>query len=853
MSGMMFPVISLNSKGLQVAESGSAYDNPLDSPPQEKNWIEVLIDITFGGELPPEEGEKLFTYRIPPQMDVQPGDIVSVPFGSQQVGAIAIRFVDNLPKNLRPEQVKMIEEVITRGFFPSHYWQLLNQVSLYYCTPLIKVIRAGLPPGLLRKSQRRVRLISTAIPLEWETFVNPISHQLLTQLKNSPHQDYSWQYLQSKIPRLQQAVKDLSKRGWVESYLEPPTPPQVKLRQAVTLIPHIFPEDLTPRQSQVIEILRQQGGEMWFTDCIQIAQTSSPLIKTLEKKGYILIEEREILRREQGIDVPEDQAKLLTPEQSEAVNLINNLSKFSQVLLHGITGSGKTEIYLQVIEPLIKQGKSALVLVPEIGLTPQLTDRFRARFGKKVCVYHSELSSGERYDTWRYMLQGVPQIVIGTRSAVFAPLPHLGIIILDEEHDSSFKQDQPSPCYHARKVAKWRAELENCPLILGSATPSLESWTEIKYPSVQPHSQTYYLSLPQRIYARPLPPIEVVDLRQELKQGNRSIFSFSLQNACQQLLANKQQGIFFIHRRGHSTFVSCRNCGYVIDCPHCDVSLAYHHTHEGATELLRCHYCNHVELHPKRCPDCNSPYLKHFGSGTQKVAQELKILFPKLRVIRFDSDTTQAKNSRRNLLTQFAQGQADILLGTQMLTKGLDLEQVTLVGIISADGLLHFSDYLAQERAFQILTQVAGRAGRGNDPGRVILQTYTPEHPVIQAVQAYAYESFIEQELKQREQLNYPPFSQLILLKLSSLDGGKVEETAYNLAHFIKKETPEEGYELLGPAPAPILRISNHYRWHILLKLFPSYPRELLQLTQLRQLCPNSVSLTIDVDPLYWN
>ncbi|WP_256091350.1 primosomal protein N', partial [Nostoc sp. KVJ20] len=358
---------------------------------------------------------------------------------------------------------------------------------------------------------------------------------------------------------------------------------------------------------------------------------------------------------------------------------------------------------------------------------------------------------------------------------------------------------------------------------------------------------THYLSLPERVNSRPLPPVEIVDMRQELQQGNRSIFSRSLQTALQELQEKKQQGILFIHRRGHSTFVSCRSCGYVLECPHCDVSLAYHHTEEKAPELLRCHYCNYARSHPKFCPDCSSPYLKFFGSGTQRVTQELARQFPELRLIRFDSDTTRNKGSHRTLLTKFANGEADLLVGTQMLTKGLDLPQVTLVGVVAADGLLNLSDYRASERAFQTLTQVAGRAGRGEDPGRVIVQTYTTEHQVIAAVRSHDYQSFSEAELEQRQALNYPPYGRLILLRLSSLDPIQVQNTAQIIATAL---STEEEFEILGPAPASILRVANRYRWQILIKFDPDALPKLPDWEEVRSLCPSSVSLTIDVDPI---
>jgi primosomal protein N' (replication factor Y) (superfamily II helicase) len=332
-----------------------------------------------------------------------------------------------------------------------------------------------------------------------------------------------------------------------------------------------------------------------------------------------------------------------------------------------------------------------------------------------------------------------------------------------------------------------------------------------------------------------------------LQQGNKSIFSRSLQDALIQLQEKKQQGILFIHRRGHSSFVSCRSCGYVMECPHCDVSLSYHQTEAGAPQLLRCHYCNYTTSHPRNCPECGSPYFKFFGSGTQKVAQELARELPELRVIRFDSDTTRTKGAHRNLLTQFVNGEADILLGTQMLTKGLDLPQVTLVGVIAADGLLHLSDYRASERAFQTLTQVAGRAGRGEDPGRVIVQTYTTEHPVIESVRSHDYATFTGNELAQRQALNYPPYGRLILLRLSSMDMTEVSNAAEIIAVFLRKG---EGYEILGPAPASIMRVANRFRWQILLKFAPDALPQLPNWQDVREICPDSVSLTIDVDPL---
>ena len=860
---------------------------PYSSRMADSQWVEALVDC------PGTQG--LYTYRISPELNIEPGDILSVPFGSQQIGAIAIRLLDQLPPDLEPTSIRSVDDVISRGFFQKTYWDLLQRVAQYYYTPLMQVIRTALPPGLLGRSQRRIRLTPSAPalePLEKAPPLQPTAQRILELLHAQKQGDYSWHYLQRQVRGASRGLRELMQHGWVESYLESPTPLRPKHQQVVSLANYPPPDDLSPQQREIVEILKRRGGEMGMQALLQTCKVSSSVVKALAQKGCISMQQREVLRLDKGISVLPDQPKTLTPDQATALHTLLQLNGFAQVLLHGVTGSGKTEVYLQAIAPILQQGKSALVLVPEIGLTPQLTDRFRARFGNAVHVYHSALSPGERYDTWRQMLSPAPQIVIGTRSAIFAPLPQLGLIILDEEHDDSFKQDQPAPCYHARTVAQWRAKLAHCPLILGSATPSLESWImsqgkgeeeerekreetpgmeEIASSMSLPPSRSVslsslYLSLPQRVYDRTMPPIEVVDMRQELHHGNRSIFSRSLQTALREMAEQKQQGLLFIHRRGHSTFVSCRSCGHVMECPCCDVSLTYHQTQMGGYESLRCHYCGYGQAHPRQCPVCSSPYLKHFGSGTQRVMQELAQQFPELRCLRFDSDTTRTKGAHRTLLTQFAQGEADILVGTQMLTKGIDLPQVTVVGIVAADGLLHLSDFRASERAFQTLTQVAGRAGRGDEPGQVVLQTYTPQHPVIQAVVRHDYASFVSTELSYREALHYPPYGKLIALRLSGLEAEAVHRAAELIAQCLRTTLGEDvsfhnsidtehdaagNYDVLGPAPATIARISRRYRWQILLKQRSDTHLDPSILKTVRSLCPSNISLTIDVDPLH--
>lgn len=823
----------LNSLAPVVSTAKASY-NPQSSQAQ---WVEVLVDRP--------EIEGLLTYRLPSNVSVQPGDILNVPLKSQTVGGIAIRLLSSLPANLSQNQVREVETVVSESLFPAGYWPLLEQVANYYCSSLLSVIHTALPPGLLGKSQLRICLKPDAIPVGAQTFCSPAAASILRRLQSQKQGDYSARYLRSKIKGAQQGIHELMRRGWVESYLQPPQPSRPKQQKAVMLVGD-SPE-LTARQREVLEMLRRRGGQLWLTELLQLCSTTASTVSALEKKGCVVTQDQERLRFAQTPDQPSDQPKTLNTAQQQALETITSLTGYTEVLLHGVTGSGKTEVYLQAIAPLLAQGDSALILVPEIGLTPQLCDRVRARFGSQLSIYHSGLSPGERYDTWRQMLSGQPQVVIGTRSAVFAPLPNLGIIILDEEHDSSFKQTQRLPTYHARTVAQWRAEQENCPLILGSATPSLASWERQTHPS----PDRYYLSLPERIYSRPLPPISVVDMRQELQQGNRSIFSERLQTALNQLKASGKQGILFIPRRGHSTFVSCRSCGYVIECPHCDVSLSYHYTHQEATPILRCHYCNYTQSQPPQCPACGSPYLKQFGTGTQRVKQALDKAFPELRALRFDSDTTRPKGAHRSLLDQFTNQEADLLVGTQMLTKGLDIAQVGLVAVVSADGVLHRSDYMAAERAFQTLAQVAGRAGRGNDPGQVIVQTYSPENPVIKALQTHDYRRFAQAELGNRYAYNYPPYGKLILLNLSGLAALDVQQTATLLADACRDLVKDYHCAILGPAPASIMRVARRYRWQILLKFPPTVQtNEFPQLMGLYDLCPKTISLNIDVDPL---
>ncbi len=502
----------------------------------------------------------------------------------------------------------------------------------------------------------------------------------------------------------------------------------------------------------------------------------------------------------------------LNLEQAAALKRISDGladNKFLAFLLHGVTGSGKTEVYLQAIAAALRTGRQAAALVPEISLTPQMVELFRKRFGDQVAVLHSSLSGGERYDEWRRIKEGHAPVVLGTRSAVFAPFTQPGIFILDEEHEPSYKQDDHLR-YHAREVALKRALLSNAVVVLGSATPSLES--QFRASSLGPYQ---LLTLSHRIDKRPLPPVRIIDLRAEIKNGNRSIFSRCLEAAVNERLEKGEQTLLFLNRRGYTTFVVCRECGLVLKCPHCDISLTYH-----LVGLLRCHYCNYTSSLPALCPGCGSDYIRQFGAGTQKVEEEAHRLFPRARIVRMDSDTTSRKGSHERIFNAFRKGQADILIGTQMIAKGLDLPDITLVGVINADSTLYMPDFRAAERTFQLLTQVAGRTGRGSLPGEVLVQTYSPEHYSITSAAAHDCEGFYRSELMLRRALGYPPFSHLARLLFTHAAEDEVKKGAEQVRELLERviTTGSFAVDILGPAPAPLSRIKGQYRWQLVLK-----------------------------------
>ena len=571
------------------------------------------------------------------------------------------------------------------------------------------------------------------------------------------------------------------------------------------------------KQKRVLNFIKDNEGvtvpeiEM-FTDCAR------GIVNTLVKNGYLEIVEKRIERNPLlGRDCEKTYKLKLTEEQENAYKSVEETidkEEYKQFLLYGVTGSGKTEVYLQLIEKVLEIGKNAIVLVPEISLTPQMLDRFISRFGKEeIAILHSKLSIGERHDEWERIREKKARIVIGARSAIFAPIENIGIIIIDEEHDSSYKSET-NPRYNAKEIAKVLAKENQAPLVLGSATPDMITFYNATNEDVFGNTKIQLLTLTKRANQSSLPKVEIIDLKQELANGNRSMLSMELYNSIEENLKQKRQTILFLNRRGYSTFIMCRNCGYTVKCPNCNISMTYH----SYEKKLKCHYCGHEENIVTICPECHSDKIRYFGTGTQKLEQEIHKQFPEASTIRMDIDTVTKKNSHEVILNTFKNENIDILIGTQMVVKGHHFPNVTLVGVIAADSSLNIDDYRANERTFQILTQVAGRAGRENIPGKVVIQTYNPDNFSIICAQKQDYNMFYETEIALRRQLKYPPFCDIILIGLNSYQEAEIKNVSYRIYQYLEQRLNKEEFKVLRPMPCPIDKIQNRYRWRIIIK-----------------------------------
>ena len=555
----------------------------------------------------------------------------------------------------------------------------------------------------------------------------------------------------------------------------------------------------------IINFLRENSGKYTKSELINVNSISQYKLNKLIEKGLLVVEEETVFRynnRTYNID----SEKELTFEQKHVLDEYNN-SGNNLFLLKGVTGSGKTEVYMRMVEEVLEKNQSAIVLVPEISLTPQMIERFKGRFGRDVALFHSKLSDGERFDEWFRVKEGKAKLVVGARSAIFLPVKNLGLIIIDEEHENTYKSDQ-NPKYQTKEVAEFLSEQKGCRVVLGSATPTIETYYRALTGDLK------LLELNSRVDGKAMPPMKIVDMRNELRSGNISLFSRELFRDMQEKISKGEQVILFLNRRGFSTFVSCRSCGYVFKCEECDISMTYHRS-----GLLVCHYCGKTKRAPQKCPKCDSKYVKFFGAGTQRVEEEVKKYFKDARVLRMDVDTTRGKDSYENIYNSFKEGKADILIGTQMISKGLDFKNVTLVGVLAADMSINIPDYRAAERTFQIITQVAGRAGRGEKQGKVVIQTYTPEHYSLEYAVNYDYEGFYDKEFTVRALMKYPPFGKILLINGIS----KKEELLKNFMHKIFnviKPLAEKELEVhvLGPIPCLVSKVKENYRWQIVIK-----------------------------------
>jgi primosomal protein N' (replication factor Y) (superfamily II helicase) len=719
-----------------------------------------------------------FQYRIPPALSgaIERGARVRVSFGRRQMVGYVVGFEDT--PAIEESRIKPITELVDRPpMLDERMLEMSRWMAAYYCCSWGEALDAVLPGAVKKKTtSATIMLVSAARePAELRAYADEVATR-------------------------------------------------------------------APRQARALRTLASTEGEMAAKDLVLLAEIDYSVLRTLEENGYVS------LRKEKVQDDPTLQfgvehkdPPVLTDDQVNAMTRIGaalDEDAFKVLLLHGVTGSGKTELYLQALERVVAAGRQGIVLVPEIALTPQTVARFKARFDN-VCVLHSELTDRGRREQWKRIRAGKADVVIGARSAIFAPVPKLGLLVVDEEHETSFKQ-QNAPRYHGRDVGIWRARQEGALVILGSATPSLESLHNAR-------SGKYELvELPSRVSGRPMPHVEALNLADDLtKRGHSRFLSRKLMLAIEDVLSRDEQVILFLNRRGFNTNVSCERCGFVLTCKDCDVSMTYHRTAHAA----RCHYCGHEVAAPKSCPGCNAPKLSYRGTGTQRVEDEIAKLFGEENVTRMDSDAMRGWGAYEEALSNFREGRTKILLGTQMVAKGLDFPNVTLVGVINADVSLNMPDFRASERAFQLLMQVSGRAGRGERPGRVIVQTFSPDHPAIQFAMRHDFHGFMELELADRRDFDYPPYGRLARILAEGTDKNAVEDRLEAIVAKVRQSVNPEQVRVLGPAEAPIARIKTRYRRHAVIKA----PKVTLLQQALRAVDrgrTKGVTITVDVDPV---
>jgi primosomal protein N' (replication factor Y) (superfamily II helicase) len=788
--------------------------------------------------------DRSFTYLVPPELQASavPGRRVLVPFGKKHLTGVIV----GLPASTNVRGLKPVTDILdTKPTFSPEMLSLTKWIGEYYFTPWGEVLRAATPQGLSQVIKQTVRLITQDIEalLQTTKISAARQHAILQALADGEPLNFAQLQRKSHTKSIHTVLSEMQQRGWIsitEDIQKPKAKPKKERFVAITENGlKIFSDEtarasIPAKQILILDALRQELTPE--TDTIEINSflrhhhASLSCLKTLVKKGWLSISEREVFRRSEYEPAEPPPNITLNADQQNALNEIvaaTSVDTFRAFLLHGITGSGKTQVYIDAIRKILALGKTAIVLVPEISLTPQTVRRFKAHFGDDVAVMHSQMSVGERYDAWRMAHQGKVKIVIGPRSAIFAPLENIGLIVVDEEHDSSYKQFDASPRYNARDVALVRASHIKAVVVLGSATPSAESFANAI------HGKYTLLELPIRVDNAQLPTIDIVDmakerrrvyedLKREIKKSAKpfpkrlpdSSISQLLQTQIASRMEKKEGTILLQNRRGFSHVMECYECGYVEKCKNCEVSLTFHTTKKH----LRCHYCGFVKKPPTICPKCSNTELRMHAFGTQQVQQELQELFPKAVILRMDRDTTSAKGAHNKILKQFESGEADILLGTQMVAKGLDFPRVTLVGVISADTQMLLPDFRASEGTFQLLTQVAGRAGRSNLAGEVVIQTLQPDHYSLKHVILHDFQGFYREELEYRRELDYPPFSRIVLLEFSGELENEVQHSAKMFTDFLIMHNQQKKFIILGPADAAIPMIKNVYRKHVVVK-----------------------------------
>jgi primosomal protein N' (replication factor Y) len=769
-----------------------------------------------------------FTYRLPVglQSEAQVGARVRVSFGRQSVTGYIVDLRAELDAALELDEtaLKEVEELLdAEPLLTPEVLQLTRWIAAYYASPWGEVLKSSLPAGLNATSEQILDITEEGrdelarLPPRRAASAKGRLLQIIEQAGASVPMRAVAQELGKNAA--QQAARELARTGWISvatrsrtGGAKPKRRKMARLRELTGAEQTAAARQLSEAQQRVIAALIEAGGALPFADLVEIADVSAAPVNTLEKRGLIAVTVEEVRRDPlAGVELPRINDFPLTDAQTDALRTILaplHENRYAAFLLHGVTGSGKTEVYIRAMRDALEQGRSALMLVPEIALTPVFSRRLRAWFGDAVAILHSSLSAGERFDEWSRIRRGEARVVIGTRSAIFAPVWNLGLIVVDEEHEATYRQ-QESPYYHARDAAVVRAHNCGAVVVLGSATPSLESFHNAK------RGKYNYLQMPDRVANRPLAVAEIVDMRQLFpERGQTKIFSDELLEAIQTTHERGEQSIILLNRRGFSSFVLCRSCGEAIRCPECDVTLTYHRR----AHLLVCHYCNHRERPPRACPSCNSKFLHYVGEGTEQLETLLQERFPDIRIARLDRDTTARRKEFERAIMSFGAREIDMLVGTQMLAKGHDFPNVTLVGVISVDAGLGLPDFRAAERTFQLLTQVAGRAGRGELAGRVVIQTFHPEHYALRHARSQDYEAFYAEEMRYRQSFNFPPYVALAALLTRGENFDNVQRAAATLKTALEAHNTERLCRVLGPAPAPIARIKGEHRIQILIK-----------------------------------